>query len=99
MLEPDKVHGLDTDGQLGSRTLLGATLAYALLGGVALAAFGTLPAASETGAELVAWLREHREPVGWGGVYGRSRSLRRRLRSWLQSCAACFPHRIATCFL
>ena len=41
----------------GSRVLLGATIAYALLMAVALAAFGTLPAATETGAELVAWFR------------------------------------------
>jgi hypothetical protein len=43
----------------GSRVLLAATIAYALLATVALAAFGTLPAATETGAELVAWFRAH----------------------------------------
>jgi hypothetical protein len=41
----------------GSRVLLAATIAYALLAAVELAAVGTLPAATETGAELVAWFR------------------------------------------
>ena len=36
----------------GSRVSLAATIAYALLAAVAGAAFGTLPAATETGAEL-----------------------------------------------
>jgi hypothetical protein len=31
-----------------------------------MAAFGTLPAASETGAQVVSWFREHRESVPWG---------------------------------
>lgn len=49
----------DTDApKTGSRVLLAATMAYGLLvGAVAPAGFGTLPAASETGAELVAWFR------------------------------------------
>jgi len=53
----------------GSRVLLAATLAYgllAILGGVALAALGTLPAATETGAELVAWFRAHPNSVRLG---------------------------------
>jgi hypothetical protein len=53
------------DERIGSRALLGATVAYGLLSGVALVAFGTLPAATETGAQLVTWFREHRESVGW----------------------------------
>jgi len=63
MQEPEKQHTQATDGQLGSRALLAATLAYGLLGCVALVAFGTLPAAGETGAELVTWFRDHRESV------------------------------------
>ena len=43
----------------GSRTLLAATIAYASCAAIAAAGLGTLPAASETGAELVAWFRSH----------------------------------------
>lgn len=44
--------------QAESRAALAATIAYALLmTGVAGVAFGSLPAATETGAELVAWFR------------------------------------------
>lgn len=53
----------------GSRVLLAATLAYgllALLGGAALAALGTLPAATETGAELVAWFRSYPSSIRLG---------------------------------
>ena len=55
--------------QVGSRTLLGATGAYAILailGPLALAGFGTLPAASETGTQIVSWFREYRGFVRWG---------------------------------
>lgn len=55
--------------RLGSRVLLGATIAYgllAVLGGLALAAFGTLPAATETGAELVAWFRAYPNSIRLG---------------------------------
>src|SRR5215475_8364406 len=41
----------------GSRVMLAATITYAVLGAVALAGLGTLPAATETGAELVVWFR------------------------------------------
>ena len=46
----------------GSRALLAATIAYGLLSGfglAALSAFGTLPAATETGPALVAWFRSY----------------------------------------
>ena len=60
----------DADGpRSGSLILLAATIAYgllALLGGVALAALGTLPAATETGADLVAWFRSHPNSVRLG---------------------------------
>ena len=54
------------DEPVGSRALLGATAAYAILSAVGLAAFGTLPAASETGVQVVAWFRENRDFVRWG---------------------------------
>ena len=56
--------GEDSSG--GSRVLVGATVAYAILGALALVAFGTLPAASDTGTQLVNWFREHRDLVRWG---------------------------------
>jgi hypothetical protein len=54
------------DQRVGSRALLIATGAYAVLGILALAAFGMLPAASETGAQLVTWFRERGDFVRWG---------------------------------
>ena len=54
------------DGRAGSGALLGATAAYAVLALAGLAVVGTLPAASETGAQLVSWFREHRDVVRWG---------------------------------
>jgi hypothetical protein len=63
-LEVQQIQG--EDERIGSRALLGATAAYAILGAIALAAFGTLPAASETGAQVVIWFRGHRDSVGWG---------------------------------
>ena len=56
----------DEEEHVGSRALLGATAAYAILGALALAAFGSLPAASETGTQVVTWLRERGEFVRWG---------------------------------
>jgi len=50
----------------GSRVLLAATVTYALLGAVALTGFGTLPAAIETGAELVTWFRANRSSIRLG---------------------------------
>ena len=65
MTEP-KVQPTQTkDVQVGSRTLLGATVAFAVLYGAGLIALGTPPAAAETGQELVAWMRAHREGVQW----------------------------------
>jgi len=53
------------DQPLGSRALLGATVAYALLVVVGLAAIGTFPAATESGEQLVAWFRENGGAVRW----------------------------------
>ncbi len=50
-----------------SRVSLAATIVYALLMvGVAGAAFGTLPAATETGTELVAWFRANSGSIRLG---------------------------------
>jgi hypothetical protein len=49
----------------GSRALLGATVAVGVLYLLALAALGTPPAASETGEQVVAWFREHRDGARW----------------------------------
>lgn len=48
------------DVAAGSRPLLAATVAYVALVCAGLAMVGTVPAAAETGAQLVAWFREHR---------------------------------------
>ena len=55
-----------TDERVGSRALVAATAAYAIAGTGAFVALGTLPAASETGSQVVAWFREHRDAVRWG---------------------------------
>lgn len=49
----------------GSRALLAATIAYVLLLGAGLAGLGTPPAAAETGEQVVAWFREHRDAARW----------------------------------
>jgi hypothetical protein len=49
--------------QVGSRVLIGATIAYALLAFGAFGLVGTLPAASDTGEQLVVWFRENGEHV------------------------------------
>ncbi len=51
---------------VGSRALLAATAAYAIIPGIGLIAFGTTPAAAETGTQVVTWFREHRDSVRWG---------------------------------
>lgn len=66
-LDAPQVRG--EDEHVGSRALLVATAAYAIFatfGALALAAFGTLPAASETGTQLVTWFRERGDAVRWG---------------------------------
>ena len=50
---------------MGSRALVGATVAYGVLIVAGLIALGTLPAAAETGTQVVAWFREHRDGVRW----------------------------------
>ena len=65
MQEPQTRHAERADESVGSRALLGATVAYTVLSVAALAAVGTTPAATETGEQVVAWFREHREAVRW----------------------------------
>lgn len=48
-----------------SRALIGVTLAYAVAIGVAQASAGTLPAAAETGEQVVTWFREHADAMRW----------------------------------
>lgn len=62
-IDAPQVRGRD---EIGSRALLGVTGVYALLATLALAAFGTLPAASETGPQVVTWFRERGDVVRWG---------------------------------
>jgi hypothetical protein len=52
--------------RLGSRVLTAATVAYGVLGAVALVGFGTLPAASETGPQVVTWFHENANSVRYG---------------------------------
>jgi len=53
------------ENPVGSGALLGATAAYAALVAIGLGALGTAPAAAETGPQVVAWFREHRDGVRW----------------------------------
>ena len=54
-----------SDAPAGSHGLLAATVAYIVLVVAGLAALGTTPAATETGSQVVGWLREHRSAVQW----------------------------------
>ena len=49
----------------GSRVLLAATIAYAVLVGAGLVVLGTPPAASESGEQVVAWFRQNHDAVRW----------------------------------
>ena len=53
------------DENAGSRALLGAALAVLILYVVALIALGTPPGAGDTGEQVVAWFREHRDGARW----------------------------------
>jgi len=65
MAQPDLNVRQVTDAAVGSRGLLVATVTYIVLVVAGLVALGTVPAATETGSELIAWLREHRTAVQW----------------------------------
>lgn len=58
-------HFKTADGRVGSPALIAAMAATTLLYVAAQAALGTPPAAAETGAQVLAWLREHRDNVRW----------------------------------
>ena len=54
-------HSQLADENVGSRALLAATIAYAILMRAGLSVLGTPPAASESGEQVVAWFRENRD--------------------------------------
>ncbi len=60
MAQTAQQHVPSTERPAGSYALLAATIVYVALIIAALAMAGTLPAAAETGAQVVAWFREHR---------------------------------------
>lgn len=64
-MQKPEIQPTQNSGQAGSRLLLGATVSLAIIYGAGLIALGTPPAAAETGPEVVAWLREHRDGVRW----------------------------------
>jgi hypothetical protein len=51
--------------RLGSRTLLGAALAVFILYVFGFVELGTPPSATDAGAQVVAWFREHRDGARW----------------------------------
>ncbi len=65
MQEPETITVQGTELRRGSPMLIVATVCYAILTGLALAALGTLPAAAETGEQVVTWFRQHRDGVRW----------------------------------
>ncbi len=50
---------------MGSRTLIGAALMATVAYLFAIAALGTPPATADSGEQVVAWFREHRDGVRW----------------------------------
>ena len=65
MAQPDLESTRRVYDAQGSRGLVAATVVYIVLVVADNAALGTVPAASETGPQLVAWLREHHSAVQW----------------------------------
>ncbi len=61
MQEPQTQYNQLADDSVGSRALLAATIAWAVLMGAGLTVLGTPPAASESGEQVVAWFRENRD--------------------------------------
>jgi hypothetical protein len=64
-IQPKANHFQEDKAQTGSRALIAATLATTVLFVAAQAALGTPPAAAESGAQVIAWLREHGQAVRW----------------------------------
>lgn len=53
------------NGGAGSRALVVSAVAAVILYGAGLVALGTPPGAADSGAQVVAWFREHRDGVQW----------------------------------
>lgn len=53
------------NGGAGSRALVVSAVAAVILYGAGLVALGTPPGAADTGAQVLAWFREHRDGVRW----------------------------------
>ena len=51
--------------RMESRILVGATLAATVTYFIAMVALGTPPGAADSGEQVVAWFREHRDGVRW----------------------------------
>jgi hypothetical protein len=65
-MQKPNIQGTQSGGEsVGSRALLGATVAYTLLSVTALAVLGTTPAAADPGEQVVAWFSGHSEAVRW----------------------------------
>jgi hypothetical protein len=58
-------HPYGKDGRVGSRALVGAAVTASVLYLAGTVALGTPPEAADTGAQVVAWFREHRDGVRW----------------------------------
>jgi hypothetical protein len=67
--EPETHDARGEDGRdeerVGSRALVGAAVAAIALYLVGVVALGTPPGAADTGEQVVAWFREHRDGVRW----------------------------------
>jgi hypothetical protein len=63
--EPEIQHPAGKDGHVGSRALVGAAVVASVLYLSGTVALGTPPGAADTGAQVVAWFREHRDGVRW----------------------------------
>jgi hypothetical protein len=53
------------DGREGSRALIASAMASVILYGAGMVALGSPPGAADTGAQVLAWFREHRDGVRW----------------------------------
>ena len=94
MQGPD-IYDAQRAGRTEATVLLGAALAAVLvLYGIGLVALGTPPGAADTGEQVVAWFREHRNGVHWFvGTVHRERC--HRSPSCLRCYIVCCQHHIA----
>jgi hypothetical protein len=56
---------MEPGNQGASLALIGSAVAAAILYGAGVVALGTPPSAADTGAQVAAWFREHRDGVQW----------------------------------